>query len=509
MKIDKINLVLDTHKQELCCENNLYKFKDVQIEVLGGKINVTAESTPICGIEIIIDNTYFNDAHILGDTFERAYGDLGWKKEYTLIPWYFFAEENDRIFGFGVKTLPNAICTWQCNSNIIVLKADVRNGQNPVVLNGRMLEACEIVHGEYDNDGITAMIKFCRLMCDNPKNPDRPVYGGNDWYCNYGDNSFEKIIKHTKRIVECSPKQYKPYMVIDDGWQLCHQFGEGEEGNYNGGPWRYANYNFVDMQKMAQAIEAEGALPGLWFRPLLTIEAVPDEYVLKTKFGLQRILDPSYPDVLNYIKDSIITFKKWGYKLLKHDFSTYDIFGKWGFQMTDFAPEGISFYDKSKTTAEIIKGLYYAIREAAGEDILLLGCNTISHLSAGIFDIQRTGDDTSGIDWERTKKYGINTLAFRMSQHNTFYAADADCVGITDKIEWKKNRQWLDVLAKSGTPLFVSIADNVYTDEIREDIAKAFEYAVNNQDVSVPIDWRETPLPTKWRSSYGIDEYEW
>ena len=62
----------------------------------------------------------------------------------------------------------------------------------------------------------------------------------------------------------------------------------------------------------------------------------------------------------------------------------------------DFFSEKCSFFDKSKTTAQIIKNFYAAIREAAGEYIILMGCNTLSHLSAGMFDIQRTGDDTSG-----------------------------------------------------------------------------------------------------------------
>ena len=113
------------------------------------------------------------------------------------------------------------------------------------------------------------------------------------------------------------------------------------------------------------------------------------------------------------------------------------------------------FADKTRTTAQIVKDFYRTIRNAAGDDVMIIGCNTISHLSAGMFEIQRTGDDTSGHEWKRTREYGINTLAFRMAQQDTFYQADADCVGITGKVAWEKNRQWLDVLAKSGTPLFV------------------------------------------------------
>lgn len=87
---------------------------------------------------------------------------------------------------------------------------------------------------------------------------------------------------------------------------------------------------------------------------------------------------------------------------------------------------------------------------------MIIGCNTIGHLGAGLMHLNRTGDDTSGRIWERTRRMGVNTLAFRLPQHNTFYHIDADCVGIFGMIPWEKNRQWADVLAKSGTPLFVS-----------------------------------------------------
>ncbi len=85
--------------------------------------------------------------------------------------------------------------------------------------------------------------------------------------------------------------------------------------------------------------------------------------------------------------------------------------------------------------------LYKAIREAAGE-MCVIGCNTFSHLSAGLFELNRIGDDTSGNEWDRTRKMGVNTLAFRGVHHGTFYAADGDCVGLTNKIAWETNNGW-------------------------------------------------------------------
>src|SRR4030088_3315867 len=100
--------------------------------------------------------------------------------------------------------------------------------------------------------------------------------------------------------------------------------------------------------------------------------------------------------------------------------------------MTDsFTSQGWKYHDQTKTNAEIINNLYRAIRETAG-DMYIIGCNTMSHLSAGVFELNRIGDDTSGKDWERTRKMGVNTLGFRIAQHNSFYATDGDCVGLTN-----------------------------------------------------------------------------
>jgi alpha-galactosidase len=168
----------------------------------------------------------------------------------------------------------------------------------------------------------------------------------------------------------------------------------------------------------------------------------------------------------------------------------------------------IEFRDRSRTTAEIILAFYRAIRAAAG-DAIILGCNTISHLSAGLVDVQRTGDDTSGREWERTRKMGINTLAFRMPQHGALYAVDADCVGLTTAIPWSLNRQWLDLLARSGTPLFVSASPDALGDEQMQALREAFQRAAGEQPVAEPLDWFDTTTPRRWQCGDDIVDYDW
>src|SRR6202041_1762159 len=122
----------------------------------------------------------------------------------------------------------------------------------------------------------------------------------------------------------------------------------------------------------------------------------------------------------------------------------------------------------SQTNAELIAGLYALIREAAGNDVVIDGCNTVGHLGQGVFDMQRIGDDTSGHQWERTRRMGVNTLSFRLPQNGIFFTIDPDLVGLTGAVPWEMNRQWLDVLARSGAATIVSSAPNMRGKEQRD-----------------------------------------
>jgi alpha-galactosidase len=139
----------------------------------------------------------------------------------------------------------------------------------------------------------------------------------------------------------------------------------------------------------------------------------------------------------------------------------------------------------------------------------VIGCNTVSHLSAGHFEMCRIGDDTSGTDWSRTRKMGVNTLAFRAAQHGAFYVADADCVGVTTAQPWALNRQWLDVLSRSGTMLFVSLAPDALGADQRRDLKDALARAAVPQPLGEPLDWQQSVYPTRWKLMGRDVTYDW
>lgn len=446
----------------------------------------------------------------MGDHWERSYGDLAWRglEPDRILPWYFLAADGHSTLAAGVKTNPAAFCFWQIDGEGVNLWLDVRNGGQGVMLGDRDLTAATVIAEQYD--GISAYAaehRLCRRLCESPRLPSQPVYGGNDWYYAYGHNSAEGILRDSSLIASLAGDQKnRPWMVVDDGWQT----------NPTGGPWREGNSRFPDMAKLSANMRSAGVKPGIWTRPLFTMEDVPKSWRLDSPAARKdesrrggSTLDPTVPEVQAAIEADIQQLNSWGFGLIKHDFSTFDLLGRWGFAMgPQFTDDGWFFADRTKTTAEIIRAFYELLRKAAG-DTLLLGCNTVGHLSAGLFELQRIGDDTSGRDWNRTRKMGVNTLAFRAAQHDTFFAVDADCVGLTHDIPWALNRQWLDLLARSGTPLFVSAAPDAVGPEQRAALKAAFAEAAQGGNTAEPLDWMDTNQPQRWLLHGKTTQYDW
>lgn len=438
----------------------------------------------------------------LGDHWERSYADLEWRGEVPnrTMPWYFVAWDGKRTDGYGVATGPNAFCFWNADHSGVTLWADVRNGGVGVQLGERSLRVCEVCFraGERGESPFAATRAFCRQLCARPRLPEAPSYGTNDWYYSYGDSRPDVILKTTEMVVSLSPGgDNRPWSVIDDGWSP-----DGPEK----GMWDRGNKRFGDMEAFASKLKAAGAQPGIWFRPLLAAEARPKSLRMSRAASF---LDPSIPEVLGIVAEDTRRLRAWGYRLIKHDYSSYDIMGRWGFAMgPSLTDDKWHFADRTRTTAEIVLKLHGTLREAAG-DAMLIGCNTFSHLSAGLFEINRIGDDVSGRAWDRTRRMGVNTLAFRAAQHGTFYADDPDIAPITLQHPWEKGKQWLQLLAGSGMPLFVSPEPGAMNAEVKSALKEAFAQAAAPQPVAEPLDWLETNCPRRWRLRSRTVKFDW
>jgi alpha-galactosidase len=450
---------------------------------------------------------------VLGDHWERAYGDLEWRGlvPERVLPWHFLLHDGVRTHGVGVRTDTAALASWQVDAEGVTLLLDVRCGGRGVLLGDRELAMATVAsrRGTAGETPFAAAGKFLSRLHGRPLPLPAPVYGANDWYYAYGKNDAARLVDDSQRTAELADGlANRPFSVIDAGWQYS--------GGCNGAPWGLPCQRFPDMAEVAARIRAAGCRPGIWYRPLFTSEDLAGTGLgfdrpgfPPVPYGVGQVLDPSVPAVRERLAEDMRRFTDWGFDLVKHDFSTCDLLGRWGRDMgAEITVPGWSFHDRSRTTAEIIAAFYDDLLAAAG-DALVLGCNTINHLAAGRVHIQRTGDDTSGQEWERTRRMGVNALAFRGMQHGRFFAADADCVGLTEAIPWELNRQWLDLVARSGTPLFVSARRECLGRRQRAALRDAFRQASAPQPLGEPLDWLDTTCPTRWRFGESVAEYRW
>ncbi|MES2426076.1 MAG: hypothetical protein V4560_03855 [Bacteroidota bacterium] len=506
---------------KLTSTNGKFSHKDIEVVIkTNGNakgVYVTSPTQQLNAVRLKWTHKMPAGALFLGDAYERSYGDLQWKTNAVGVknPWYVLIHDAKHTACFGVKTGTNSICWWGLSADRLELTLDTHSGGNGVMLGNRTLHAADLItmQSKPGESAFQADHRFCGMMCEKPRLPKQPIYGINDWYFAYGRNSFDLIKQTTAAMSELvTDTNNKPFSVIDAGWATYSPYLPGD-GGWND-DFSKPNSKFKDMHLLADEIKKSGMRPGLWMRPLCAPHDAKASLLAPKIHGRDNpknpVLDPTIPENVAHIKHNFDVYKEWGYEMVKHDFSTYDITGRWGFDMKDsITVPGWNFYDRSKTTAEIILDLYRNIREAAGEHIYIIGCNTMSHLSAGIFELCRIGDDTSGNEWERTRKMGVNTLAFRLSQHNKFYAVDGDCVGLTTKISWERNKQWLDLLAQSGAPLFISAQPEANGEAQKAAIKTAFAQAAKVQPLGEPLDWMENIQPKKWKLNGKVVDFDW
>ncbi len=458
-------------------------------------LTLSAPSTPVTVVHVRWRVPVPPTLRALGDAWERSYGDLGWRNliPERVMPWYFATHDGALCHGYGVTTDAAAFCFWQLDPEGVSLWLNVTSGGDAVELGSRRLALATVIshRGSDGEDAQQSTAALCRAMCARPSRFAGPVYGANDWYYSYGSSTAESILRDTDFVVALSPQNgVRPFSVIDGGWT-------------NGTP------AWPDMGALAAAIRQRTARPGIWIRPLEALAGTPQTLLLpaarfgdRTARAAALAYDPTIPEAREKISAKLRQLAHWHYEMVKHDFSTYDLLGQWGFEM---GPQptlpGWSFSDRSRTNAEVVAALYALVREALGPHTLIDGCNTVGHLGQGIFDMQRTGDDTSGRQWERTRRMGVNTLGFRIPQHGTFFTQDADAVGITDAVPWEFNRQWLDVLARSGTATIVSAGLPARGAEQRAALREAFAMAAAGDARARPLDWLDTSAPEQWSAA--------
>ena len=86
-------------------------------------IFLTADGSAVEWVKIKWNKAIPRKVKILGDAWERGYGDLEWRGMCgsRFMPWYFLVSSGDKQWGYGVKVRPSAMCYWHVDPSGITL----------------------------------------------------------------------------------------------------------------------------------------------------------------------------------------------------------------------------------------------------------------------------------------------------------------------------------------------------------------------------------------------------
>ena len=447
---------------------------------------------------------------VFGDALERGYGDLGWQgiRPERMLYWYVLLDECGVQSGIGVQVQPSAFISFSVDTCGLTMYCDLSAGCVGVRLRNREIKIATLNSMlNHNEDAYSFARRFLKSLCPSPKLPRNRVYGFDNWYAYYGKFSAETVLKDCRMMADLSAGlRNRPTYIIDDGWQLV-----SPGSSANGGPW-VGNSKFDNMAELMQRIDKMGIRPGLWFRPLLTSEYVPEDRVWRLeKSG--RVLDPSCEGTIDTIQEQIAKFIDWGVGLIKHDFTSYDCLGVWGYEVAGWQVNRtrVPMHDDSHTMAELMRRLYQAISQACGST-MNIACNTSGHLTSGFSEISRIGDDTAwgcNGDWERTRYVGINALSMRLAQNGIFHQCDADCAVFSSHIAMGHSSQWLTLLARSGSCAFLAFKPEECDDRRCGIIRDAFRISSEEQPIAVPMDWQYNSTPVQWKFGNEASAFNW
>ncbi len=206
--------------------------------------------------------------------------------------------------------------------------------------------------------------------------------GWNSWYELWDQPSEQDIRDNAAKVLQLLeprvPAGTSLRIVVDDGW---------EQG---WGDWQ-PNARFPSgLDGLANDLSAQGFKMGVWLAPLLVAAssplatAHPDWFIQGASYkhlknGEMLILDVTNPAAADHLRQTIQQIVGWGYSLLKIDFlfaGTYE--GTRSQPVT-----GMQAYNQALSI----------IRDAAGEDTLLLGVGAPGIASLPYVDAWRVGGD--------------------------------------------------------------------------------------------------------------------
>jgi alpha-galactosidase len=372
-----------------------------------------------------------------------------------------------------------------------------------------------------ETDSLDGDLPFSRYFTNAAEvNNYRPVSeilsGWCSWYHYYTDIDSTEMIKNIG-ILSRRREEFPIQLIqLDDGFQRSV------------GDWLEMNEKFPDgIEVIAKQIKSEGYSPGLWLAPFIIsprsrtarehndwLVKKPLGYPTSTGYNWNTItaaLDLTNSEVCEYIHKVIKTaVEEWGYPYLKLDF------------LYAAAVNG-KHIDPTKTRAQILRNGLELIRDAAGEETILLGCGCPLGSGIGIFDAMRIGADV-GLDWE-PKYRGIEFLfpdepnipsvrnalqnaITRNGMHQNWWINDPDCLLLRDStnLTLAETQTLATIISFTGGNLIISDDLETVSPERLAIGAKLLPLIGKRPSV---IDWADHLTPSLLRLQLSNELGDW
>jgi hypothetical protein len=297
-------------------------------------------------------------------------------------------------------------------------------------------------------DGLDFLVQQLRKFTGIEERPKIPQ-GWCSWYAGYFEEFTQAELE--KNCAVAREVHGLEYMLIDGGW-WSKEIGTGTLGEPQ---WETAKFP-LGMRHAAESISAAGLAPGLHMRPWLGWEPRPEGIPAWTRGSCINL---SHPEALEYLRELCRwTCARWGYRLLKLDFLAYEFLGHWGNALPGDLVTSLEPYDDTLTNAQIYANALAAMREGAGPEVYIIGCNSFHGLSYGLVDANRMGDDVStrAVSWDRTFQMGVKCVAPFQHLNGQIWANDPDCLLFQEPLPIKRARLFAVYASLSGQAALAS-----------------------------------------------------
>jgi len=287
------------------------------------------------------------------------------------------------------------------------------------------------------------------------------------WYHFYNRLSAEDIRSNLQALVKARHNLPLQVVQIDDGFET------------HVGDWLDIKPGFpAGLVPLAKEIHQAGFTPGLWLAPFILdrrsrLAREHPEWLLRGRFnlpvnasflwnGFTTALDISFPPALEYACGVVRkAVHEWGFSYLKFDF------------LYAGALPGRRA-DRTRTRAQILRAGLQALREAAGDQVFLLGCGCPMGTGLGLVDGMRIGADVDarwtpvmlgkdipflrGETGHPSARNAIQNTLTRACLHRRWWLNDPDCLLLrqVSSLTQAETHSLATVIALSGGMLLLS-----------------------------------------------------